>query len=351
MKLAIILSFNLFALPALASVFIGKATQDCQCHTTIFEEEPIARTVKKHSFIGEVCSENVQKKDIISCTNGDFGSIHCPKVCVQLIVQKTLTKEDYIAEVKKLESSTRATYASILPKNIYQELQKKYPNWYPVLVNLADNPVYIAKFGLDQDFYFQAAINSTEVSIIYFYKGMNELLSNSVSWSFWNTSTGELIYENLAPYKSMESSYVNRPCLVPFGKDFKQLVLYGIVAGPGDAAGCCGPYSLQDLKKSGPVLLPKLQGTEVLDTVTYHLCGKSTDPKTGKYNETLSLDHIDGPANLRASHALTSPIIGSCPDQALVADLGSNDKWNHVYCNGKLGWTFNTNIRAKNKNL
>lgn len=333
-------------------VYIGKATSDCKCHTTMFDEYAVSYTVKKDMGIGEICSASTDKKDSISCTNGHFGSIHCPKSCVQLFVQKALTKDNYVTNVKKVENGARAHYAKMVPPNVYQELQKKYPAWLPVLINQAGDKAYVAKFELGQDFYFHFPLKvegkESEVSLIYFYKGMNELLSNSVSWSFWNTKSGELIYESLAPYKSQEGSYVDQPCLVPFGDDLKQVVLYGVMAGPGDAAGCCGPYSLQDLKKSGPVMLSKFQGSEIVDNVTYRLCGKSTDKKTGEFSRTLSLALIDGPANIRASHSLNAKVVGSCADRAWVADLGSDGKWNQVFCEGKLGWTFKANIRPKN---
>lgn len=334
---------------AAENVYIGKALKDCQCQMTVFDEAPTPYSIKKNALVGGLCFPHLEIKGMITCTNGSFTSVHCAKDCVQLIVQKELTKQDYIAAAKKVESAARAAYTKIIPQNIFQEFQKKYPSWLPVLVNMSDDNKFLTKYEINQDFYFQLPLTIdkklTDVSIIYFYKGMEELLTNSSSWSFWDTTTGELLYENLAPYRAVESGYVNKPCLVPSGKDFKDIVLYGMMAGPGDAAGCCGPYSFKDLKKSGPT--PVSQNIEILDNVTYRLCGQSTDRKTGKYDSALSLSLIDGPANIRSAASLNSKIIGSCHDRALVADLGSHGKWNHVYCDGLLGWTFGSNIRLK----
>lgn len=343
-------SYSLFAVEK--PVFIGKAVQDCKCNTTMFDEEPIAHAIKKNMKVGGLCFDNTDKKETISCSNGNFSSIHCPKNCIELIIQNKLNKNDYVAEVKKVESKARTEYGKIVPRNIYQELQRKFPTWIPVLVNDSDDIRYLTNYIIRQNFYFQVPLKVenklTEVSIIYFYKSIDELLSNSASWSFWDTNSGELLFEKISPYKSIDGGYVNQPCLAPAGNDLKEVVLYGLMAGPGDAAGCCGPYNLSDVKKSGPQMIAGMQGTEVLDTVTYNLCGKSTDSKSGKYKSLLSLKLIDGPANIRASDSLTSALIGSCSDNALVADLGSKGKWKHVYCEGKLGWTSSSNIRGKN---
>lgn len=350
MKLALLLTF--FFLSAFVeeakAVYVGKAKQDCRCTVNAFGEE--SHTIyhaKKDTLVGGLCFED--GKDNISCTKGFPENIHCPKACIQLMVQNKLKKEDYIAAVKKAEVKARTAYGQVVPKNILNELQKKYPSWIPVLINHSDDTNYLTKYELEQKFYFHLPLQVnnklTDVSIIYFYQDMDHLIRNSSSWSFWDSKTAELIFEKVADYKSVESGYVNMPCLAPAGQNLKSTVLYGMMAGPGDAAPCCGPYDLSDLKKSGPQLIKRTESEHILDEIAYDFC-RNSYAYGDKTPPTLNL--IDGPANIREADSLNAKIIGSCSDKALAADLGTSGKWVKVYCEGKTGYTSRNNIRPKN---
>ncbi len=244
-------------------MFIGKAKTDCKCKKYSFGDDEGEISFKKNTVHDRRCAEIKDKKNFVWCDNNFPDSIECSSRCFELVQKLPLTKEENIASVKKTERDARKKYSETVPEKILKSISKKHPHWYPVLVNTRDNPSYFADFKLHQDFYFQAPIRLEgkiiDVSVVYFYPDINSLWKESTSWSFWNSNTGDLLYENTTPYKPLGGGGYQHPCLALAGEKLDEVVLSGTMSGATEATGCCGPYVLNDLKKSGPILMDKMK--------------------------------------------------------------------------------------------
>jgi hypothetical protein len=242
----------------------------------------------------------------------------------------------------------KALYNTKIPPAVLKTIQTKYPGWLPVAYNKSDEPIYFTDFKLIGNFYMQFKNKAgKDISIVYFFQSMEKLKASTPNWAFINTQSGELIYDSLTPYKAFSEGYSNNPCLSPAGDKLDKIVLSGITASSGDAAGCCGPYDLENLT-NGP---QDLTGVELFTNkdasyyVVYSECGRALDPITGRYNHDFS--KIDGPANIREAADQKSKLVGVCSDKSTVLNMGVQKKWVHVFCEGHLGWTSLSNIRTK----
>jgi hypothetical protein len=327
----------LFSVQA-AGITRGQAVRDCQCKAGLFEDEWTVQ-VKKGDWIEETCKSSDSG---IECgTLYGPGGTTCPASCVVLKEQGPLGREEWKTVLKDpLTLKMREQYVKTVPKKILDAIVKKHPDWLPTVYS--EVAPYIIKLKSNEPFYFEAKA----ISIVYYFSDLDHFLSKQWNWSFWLTETAELLHESTAPYPIFESGYVNGPCLAPAGKNLDRVVLSGSMAGPSDAASCCGPYVLDELKSKGPVLLPTegRDETNYPSDVIYNKCSDKIDTNTFR--------RIDGPANLREYGKSIDPpspdkskVIGSCADKAPVIDLGSRGEWHHVFCEGKSGWTHKKNLR------
>lgn len=344
------------------SILRAVALGNCACKEQMFNEDPTPFALKKGNWVGEACS--IEGSSVL-CEDGFAKTIICPKNCISLRTQGRLSKDEIKAAVMDTASGTRDSYQKKVPAVILSKIRSQYPNWLPVLYN--PSGPFIAKFILMEKFYFEVPISirgkSQMVSIVYFFQDFEHLLQSQMNWSFWTTSTGELVHNSIAPYLAYNDSYVHSPCLAPAGSQLDEVVLFGIAEGVSDASGCCGPYSLKKIENHGPIQI-KPGSNDIFDSdVIYNLCSRSTNKTDGKYVPE-GLYEINGPANIRKYHTIgswtndnqlippprpeKSEIIGTCSDHSRVADLGSNGDWHHVYCEGKSGWTHKRNIRNPN---
>jgi hypothetical protein len=338
------------------SILRAIASKDCTCEMSAFGEPEPPLKARKGQAVGTECTV---EGDRVECGAGFATRVTCPKACLQVYTQGRLTREELKKEVTSFVTrSAGPAYAKRVPRPILESLGKKYPGWLPALFN--PSGPFIANFKLLPGFHFEIPIRVDgkvqAVTVVYFFQGLDHLLASDMNWSFWVTSTGQLLHDSVAPYKAFADGYYNVPCPAPAGPKLDEIVLSGIAAGEGDAGGCCGPYSLTDLKEKGPLKIGDSRPELYDPDVVYSLCGRSTDSATGKW-APQSLYEIDGPANVRRRDELPhmpvphgkAEIIGSCADHARVADLGSNGHWHHVYCEGKSGWMHRTNIRWPKK--
>ncbi len=341
--------------------FRGKAIKTCDCRSQMFDETPEKYVSNKGEFVGDRCARN---KDAYICENGFARSIVCPKECLTLIPTQPLTKKETLQIVNKVASqSARSAYQARISSQVMAAFSKKHPLWLPTLYN--PKGPYIADYKLMNHFFFKIPLQVKKkkqtVSIIFFFKDIEYLLKNKMSWSFWDTDTGEFIHESIAPYGLFKEGYLNTPCPVPIGPNLNKIALYGQTSGPSDAFGCCGPYSLEKIDKYGPIeILNNNDIKKFEEEVVSSLCSSSTDLNTGRYSPKL-LHRIIGPAKLKnrappptlensiagssSSIEKDSAVAGVCQNNSLVAALGSKGEWYHVYCNGTLGWLDQRSIK------
>lgn len=351
-----VLPFILFVGAATAQpITRGKAIKDCDCKGSLFEDEWTVK-IKKGEWVGDTCAPY---EDKIHCDE-DFqaGGTTCPANCIELKQQGPVSPEEWKAILKDPTTlKLRELYQSTVPKNILEALKKKRPEWIPTVYSkLAPN---LLKLQSNERFYLQGRGNvggvEKAISIVFYFVDLEHFKQMKWNWSFWLTETAELLYDASVPYPIIDGPYVNQPCVSPAGKNLERVVLFGITAGPSDAAGCCGPYTLDDLKKSGPVLVSESNADKSIFNfnVIYNKCSDVVDSKV--------LKKIDGPANIRVYHERPtwtkdnkmipppepdkSEVFGTCADNATVVDLGNRGQWHHVVCEGKDGWTHKKNLR------
>ena len=342
------------------SIMRATAIGDCVCHTQDFDEDMEPYTVKKGQDVGEACEVlPFYHGKKVTCGAGFPTRIHCPKDCVELRKQSALTRDELKkAVIEAAKVSGIDEYSKRLPSKVLENLQKKYPNWLPVYYNRSGP--YFAKYKLMERFHFEFPLSIQgkiqSVTAVYFFQDFDRLVKSEMNWSFWITATGEILWNSVSPDPLENQGYVNIPCPAPAGLKLDEIVLYGISAGVSDAADCCGPYSLKQLKEKGPVKIEDRTREIYHEDVIYQLCGHSVNELTGKY-EPKSLIEINGPANIRKIDQKIlmgstydpgkAEIIGSCSDHAKAVDLGSRGAWHSVYCEGKYGWTHRNNLLLK----
>lgn len=355
--LSVFFSFGVMAAEPVSTakpILRATAKQDCTCQSQSFDEDPEPFVVKKGQDVGEACE--IHEK-VITCDAGFPTRIHCPKDCLDVRSQRALTRDELKkAAIEAATASGVAEYSKRLPSKVFETLKKKYPNWLPAYYNRSGP--YFAKYKLMDSFHFEFPISVQgkiqSVTAVYFFQDFHRLAKSEMNWSFWLSSNGDLLWDSVSPYPLYDGGYVKEPCPVPAGVNLDEVILYGIGVGVSDAAGCCGPYSLKQLKTKGPVKIEDPKKDIDQSEVIYGLCSQMVDHQSGKYKPEMLME-VNGPANIRkySVGAEMDPgkaeIIGTCSDKAKLADLGTRGVWHSVYCEGKYGWTHEKNIRSLKK--
>ncbi|MFZ4715235.1 MAG: hypothetical protein ACOYL6_16045 [Bacteriovoracaceae bacterium] len=324
---------------------------ECQCiqeSWSMGDEEATMSSVlkKKDDLIGKFCSVRAKDKKI-SCEITESSSIVCPLSCVSVKPSLKLTDLDRLKVAAPVIELARTEFLKKVPQNVFESFSKKFPAWYPLILNISLHPEVESKFKASVN-YFEAAIKiageTKDISILYFYATSKDIFPPKPSWSFWDKKSSAFLYSGEVPYSFGSATYTYWPCLGLDGKNFDQPVLFGQSRGPMDAGACCGPYSLSDLTH-GPKLID-LEVSGRFDSHLYEQCSFITDHTTGKLKTQL-VREIDGPANLRGGGSDKAELLGICPDHTKVIINDGNVKgdWVLVYCGAVTGWTHKKNLR------
>lgn len=352
------LSINVSAEEKKTEAFRGWTVKDCECERHSDYPEAEKWPIEKSKFVGTLCSSG-SKKQIVSCDNGFMSYIECPKDCIELRKISILTLDDLKKDIDKINSEkAKPAYLSKAPQVILDSIEKKYKDWVPAIYN--KGAPYFSDFQLGKNFYLEVPLqikgSLQAVSVVYFFKDLQRMMSGKINWSFWIKSTGELLYNEEAPYPIDDGISHNIPCKIPFGKNFETFALYALSSDAGSIGGCCGPYTLENLITKGPELYKDLGYGHSMNS--YEFCNDYLRAP----EQEIKFYEIDGPANIREPNLIRfsednkslltpltpdkSPVIGQCADRSRTYVVHQSGDWLEVLCEGKRGWTHKKNVRG-----
>jgi hypothetical protein len=334
----------------------GKALIDCSCETYDDTGTTGSIKIKAKEAIDDGFCDPIADKDRIRCEsrNWSFSGVYCPSKCVELLEVKKPTKEEFSKEIDKVKPEFLKKYKELIPGEILTNIAKQYPQWLPFIENIE----MIDKFKLQLgDFYLNTKKYNDpkvgDITILYIFENLDNLIEKKLRRTFWETSTAKLLYSDIDPDPVSDLHFTYGRILCPFGgPNVDEVVLTGFYGGPMDASGCCGPYSLMNIRSGSLVLRDSST-----PSAEYYSCRGDAE-----------IYLIDGPANIRDSEWRSkasiknnklievdwrkTPILGKCNNNSRVVITGWYDreeKWAAVFCEGLEGATHRNNIRWDKK--